>query len=169
MIQITTTSTIRQTQSELTSDGHNCDKQSKGSLLLDPAMISRLTKCADISMSLIEDIDSDSKHVSFVLRRSKIIALGVNRSMQTHPLALKFNCRFGTMHSELSAILKAKKSNEFYNATLVNIRLSSSSLSERIPILRNSKPCKSCQQLILACPEIRRVIYSTDNGWYEYA
>jgi hypothetical protein len=169
MIQITTTSTIRQTQSELTSDGHNRDKQSKGSLLLDPAMISRLTKCADISMSLIEDIDSDSKHVSFVLRRSKIIALGVNRSMQTHPLALKFNCRFGTMHSELSAILKAKKSNEFYNATLVNIRLSSSSLSERVPILRNSKPCKSCQQLILACPEIRRVIYSTDNGWYEYA
>jgi len=169
MIQITTTSTIRQTQSELTSDRNNNEKKSKGSLLLDPAMISRLTKCADISMSLIEDIDSDSKHVSFVLRRSKIIALGVNRSMQTHPLALKFNCRFGTMHSELSAILKAKKSNEFYNATLVNIRLSSSSLSERVPILRNSKPCKSCQQLILACPEIRRVIYSTDNGWYEYA
>ena len=169
MIQIAPMSTIRQTQTGLSSEEQNRDKSAKGSLLLDSAMIRRLNKCVDLSMSLIEDIDSDSKHVSFVLRRSKIIALGVNRSMQTHPLAFKLNCRFGTMHSELSAILKAKKSNEFYNATLVNIRLSSSSLTERTPILRNSKPCKSCQQLILACPEIRRVIYSTDNGWYEYA
>jgi deoxycytidylate deaminase len=153
----------------LNADGKNRDKTATGSLLFDSAMIRRLNKCVELSMSLIEDIDSDSKHVSFVLRRSKIIALGVNRSMQTHPLALKLNCRFGTMHSELSAILKAKKSNEFYNATLVNVRLSSSSLTERTPILRNSKPCKSCQRLILACPEIKKVIYSTDNGWYEYA
>jgi hypothetical protein len=144
-------------------------KNNSDSLLTDPAMIARLRKCVDISMSLIEGIDSDSKHVSFVLRRSKIIALGVNRSMQTHPLALKFNCRFSTMHSELSAILRAKKSSDFYNATLVNIRLSSTSITTRTPVLRNSKPCVSCQKLILACPEIRRVIYTSDKGWHDYA
>ena len=169
MIQIAPMSTIRQTQNGLSSEKQKCDKSATGLLITESVLVNRLSKCVDIAMSLIEDIDSDSKHVSFVLRRNKIIALGVNRNMQTHPLALKLNCRFGTMHSELSAILKAKKSNEFYNATLVNIRLSSSSLTERVPILRNSRPCSSCQKLIFACPEIRRVVYSTDSGWREYA
>lgn len=169
MIQIAPMSTIRQTQNGLSSEKQKCDKSATGVLITNSVIINRLSKCVDIAMSLIEDIDSDSKHVSFVIKKNKILAFGVNRSMQTHPLAAKLNCRFETMHSELSAILKAKKSSDFYNATLVNIRLSSLSLLERRPVFRNSRPCSSCQKLIFACPEIRRVVYSTDSGWREYA
>jgi deoxycytidylate deaminase len=119
-------------------------------------------------MALIPEIDSDSKHVSFVVRKNKILGFGVNKSMQTHPLASKLNCRFGTIHSELSAILRAKKMSDFDNATLVNIRLSAASMRTGVPILRNSRPCPSCQKLILANPEIKEVIYTTDSGWRHY-
>jgi deoxycytidylate deaminase len=121
-----------------------------------------------MSMALIPEITSDSKHVSFVMRKNKILSVGINKSMQTHPLAIKLNCRFGTIHSELSAILRAKNLTEFKDVTLVNVRLSAASITGGVPILRNSKPCPSCQKLILANPEIKRVIYTTDQGWKEY-
>lgn len=127
-----------------------------------------LDRLVDMSMVLIHEIESDSKHVSFVLRKNKILSFGVNKSMQTHPLASKLNCRFSTIHSELSAILRAKKKTDFDDVTLVNIRLSSESMTKGVPIFRNSKPCPSCQKLILANPEITRVIYTTDQGWRHY-
>jgi len=125
-------------------------------------------KMIDISMLMIPEITSDSKHVSFIIRKNKILSFGINKSMQTHPLASKLNCRFGTIHSELSAILRAKRRNDFDDVTLVNVRLSTASLKEGKPILRNSKPCPSCQKLILANPEIKKVYYTTDLGWQSY-
>jgi deoxycytidylate deaminase len=127
-----------------------------------------LNRLINMSMALIPEITSDSKHVSFVMRKNKILSVGINKSMQTHPLAIKLNCRFGTIHSELSAILRAKNLTEFKDVTLVNVRLSAASITGGVPILRNSKPCPSCQKLILANPEIKRVIYTTDQGWKEY-
>jgi deoxycytidylate deaminase len=127
-----------------------------------------LDELVDMSMVLIPEIESDSKHVSFILKRNKIIGFGINKSNQTHPLADKLKCRFGTIHSELSAILRAKKSSDFHNVTLVNVRLSAASLTLGKPILRNSKPCPSCQKLILANPEIKQVFYTTDQGWKWY-
>lgn len=127
-----------------------------------------LERLIDLSMMLIPEITSDSKHVSFIMKKNKILSFGVNKSTQTHPLAIKFRCRFGTIHSELSAILRAKNMSDFKDVSLVNVRLSSSSISQGVPILRNSKPCPSCQKLILANPEIKRVIYTTDFGWKEY-
>lgn len=128
-----------------------------------------LDRLVDMSMVLIPEITSDSKHVSFILKKNKIVSFGINKSTQTHPLASKLNCRFGTIHSELSAILRAKRTNDFENVILVNVRLSSSSLRLGQPILRNSKPCPSCQRLILANPEIKKVYYTTDKGWEIYA
>ena len=128
-----------------------------------------LDRLIDMSMLLIPEITSDSKHVSFVLKKNKIVSFGINKSTQTHPLASKFNCRFGTIHSELSAILRARRTADFDNATLVNVRLSASSIILGEPVLRNSKPCPSCQKLILATPEIKTVLYTTDKGWETYA
>lgn len=127
-----------------------------------------LNRLVDMSMALIPEISSDSKHVSFILRKNKIVSFGINKSNQTHPLANKLNCRFGTIHSELSAILRAKRFGYIQDLTLVNIRLSITSSKKGIPILRNSKPCTSCQKLILANPEIKRVFYTTDQGWNTY-
>ena len=127
-----------------------------------------LNRLIDTSMLLIPEITSDSKHVSFVIRKNKILSVGINKSTQTHPLAIKLKCRFGTIHSELSAILRAKRRNDFHDVTLVNVRLSASSIRLGTPILRNSKPCPSCQKLILANPEIKKVFYTTDLGWESY-
>ena len=112
-----------------------------------------LDRLVGMSMDLIHKIDSDSKHVSFVVRKNRILSFGVNKR---------------TIHSELSAILRAKRLSDFQDVTLVNIRLSSASLRNGVPILRNSRPCPSCQKLILANPEIKSVIYTTDNGWRHY-
>jgi len=127
-----------------------------------------LDKIVEMSCGLIHEIDSDSKHVSFIVRKNRIVSFGINKSLKTHPIANKLNCRFGTIHSELSAILRAKRSSDFSNATLVNVRLSSSTIKTGIPVFRNSKPCPSCIKLILANPEIKEVIYTTDKGWKKY-
>lgn len=127
-----------------------------------------LSRIVELSCNLIHEIDSDSKHVSFIVRKNKIVSFGINKSLKTHPIANKLNCRFGTIHSELSAILRAKKSSDFNNVTLVNIRLSSSTLRTGVPVFRNSMPCPSCVKLILANPEIKEVIYTTDEGWKTY-
>jgi deoxycytidylate deaminase len=124
-----------------------------------------LSRLVDISCSLIHDIESDSKHVSFIVRKNKILSFGVNKSLKTHPIANKLNYRFGTIHSELSAILRAKKSAEFKNVTLVNLRLSALTIRTGIPVFRNSMPCPSCVKLIMANPEIKQVVYTNDEGW----
>ena len=124
-----------------------------------------LDQYLELAMPLIESIDCSAKHVSFVVRKNEIVAVGINRKDKTHPLAKKYGTRFNTIHSELDAILRASKKNNFKSCDLINVRLSSDSCRKRRPIMRNSKPCSSCMKLILASPQIRNVFYTTDTGW----
>ena len=128
----------------------------------------QLDRFLSLSMPLIEGIDCCCKHVSFVVKKNKIVSIGTNRANKTHPLAKKYGARFSTIHSELDAILRAAKSADFVDrCTLINARLSSLSLKHGKPITRNARPCPSCFKMILACSKIKRVYYTTNEGWQE--
>tara|TARA_R100000152_G_C6623277_1_gene73277 strand:- start:108 stop:506 length:399 start_codon:yes stop_codon:yes gene_type:complete len=124
-----------------------------------------LDRFLSLSMPLIEGIDCSCKHVSFVVKKNKIISIGVNRANKTHPLARKYGARFSTIHSELDAIIRAYREKDFDRCTLVNVRLSSVSMSRNIPVTRKAKPCPSCMKLILGCENIKEVYYTTNKGW----
>lgn len=102
-----------------------------------------------------------SQHFSFVLKSSKVLAIGVNHYFKSHPLAQRYNHRFASIHSEMAALVQVRHKHDLKSLTLVNIRLSSDSLKEQRPILRKAKPCKNCLALLRVF-EFGKVFYSTD-------
>jgi len=108
--------------------------------------------------------DCGSHHFSFILKSSRVLALGVNRPWKSHCLAARYGHRFQLIHSELDSILKVRHKHDLRSLTMVNIRLSSQSLKVKRPILRNSKPCQHCLQLLQVF-EFSKVFYSTESGF----
>lgn len=105
-----------------------------------------------------------SHHFSFILKSSRIVAMGVNEPYRTHPLAAIYKHRFSSVHSELSSIAKVRHKHDFRSLTMVNVRLSSLSIRAGKPILRNSRPCKHCLQL-LEVFKFGKIYFSTDEGF----
>jgi deoxycytidylate deaminase len=102
--------------------------------------------------------NGQSRHVSIVARRNKIICVGVNNEFTTHPLS---QSHARTIHSELHAIVKFPYiARELYKYTLFNIRI------DRHNRICNSRPCKPCQNL-LAAYAIGRVYYTDAEGIFQ--
>jgi deoxycytidylate deaminase len=127
----------------------------------------KLNKLVDLSMPLLRNRPGSSRHISFIVKRNKILSVGLNNSSKTHPLSQKYGHRFASIHSELDAILIARSLSDFNGSTLINIRLSSLSFHKKYnrPILRSSKPCGSCMRILAAHPEIKKVYFTNDDGF----
>lgn len=123
----------------------------------------------EIAKSLI-DFDDDKRchHFSFILLKKRIIAIGVNYR-KTHPLNLKnkvfskwsgldFSATKYTC-SEFNAITKLKRMTNIdtKKCVLVNIRL------DRKLKKVNSKPCKSCQNL-LRFFSFKKIYWTNEEG-----
>jgi deoxycytidylate deaminase len=125
----------------------------------------------DIALSLI-DYSSGRRchHVSFILQKNKIVAIGVNQP-KTHPVNLinrKVSKITGQDYSdqkhtcsEFNAILKLKRRTNIdtKKCTLINVRYDNNG---RIAL---SKPCQSCENL-LRYFEFKKVIWSGNDGKY---
>lgn len=108
-------------------------------------------------------------HISFVLKKKKIIAIGIN-SVKTHTSNLK-HPKFANSNpslnikadagacSELQACLKLKNKTNIKSkkCVLVNIRIN------KHGEVKNSKPCQSCANL-LNYFEFKDVYYSNNEG-----
>ncbi len=105
-----------------------------------------------------------SKHFSFIVKNSKILALGLNQPYKTHPWAHRYGYRFSSVHSEWDAVVKLRHKHDFTKLRMINIRLSGSSLQADKPILRCSKPCKHCSLWLMGLG-FRDIIYSVDTGF----
>lgn len=105
-----------------------------------------------------------SHHFSFILKSSRLLTVGINLSWKTHPLAATYKHRFQSIHSEVNALCRVRHKHDLRSLTMVNIRLSSLSLKAGYPILRNSRPCRSCLNLLQAF-KFSKVFYSTDKGF----
>jgi len=95
-------------------------------------------------------------HFSFLILRGKLIAIGLNHR-GNNPIQYGYPT-YGKIHSEIDSYRKAKGLLKGDSFSLINIRLG------RRGILRNSKPCLFCQNLLkeLNCKEI---CYSTERGF----
>ena len=126
----------------------------------------------EIAESLLDwSDDMRCKHFSFIVHKSKIIAIGLNKP-KTHPIHLR-NRKVSNITgldysehkhtcSEFNAIIKLKKKTniESKRCTLVNLRY------DKNGNLAIAKPCMSCKNL-LKYFEFKRVIWSTNDGLYE--
>lgn len=106
------------------------------------------------------------KHGAVLFKRKEIISVGMNR-ITTHPKAGKY---FGwskdgkpitrfLLHAEENCIIGVDSS-KLHRATLVVCRVGARGN------LQLSRPCKKCFPLICSAG-IRRIIYSTDDGYWE--
>jgi hypothetical protein len=128
-------------------------------------MLKNADEYLNIAMSLIGEIDCTNKHISFIIHRNRILSIGTNSS-KTHPLAVRKGYPLQQMHSELTAVVRAKKNIEFKRCTLINVRLSSVSLIYNRPVLRLSKPCRICSSWCLGL--FKDIYYTTENGFEKY-
>lgn len=100
------------------------------------------------------------RHISVLIRKKKIYAVGFC-SDKTHPLTLRFNYRWPTHHSELSAILNFQLPNKYLkDMTMVNIRFMKSNA------VGLSKPCSACQSL-LSSFGITSIYYTNGKGGFD--
>lgn len=88
-----------------------------------------------------------------IARGRKIIGLGANDVIKTHP---RSNAPYGRIHAELSAMLNAQA--DISGSTIYIFRAG----SKEAPLL--AKPCRHCQALIKRA-NIKAVVYSTYGGF----
>lgn len=100
------------------------------------------------------------RHYTFLVRRNKILSIGLNDKKRTHPAAVGEGWRFPNLHSEKRCILNFPLPiGEIRGCKLVNLRLN------RRRQLMLSKPCGGCITLLkLVGP--KSVLYSTNNGGF---
>ena len=98
-------------------------------------------------------IQCRQKHVTLILDGKRIVSLGVNDSIKTHPLSAKFGYRFNNIHSELAAILHCQyKPSELKYFTFVNIRYMKDGS------VGLARPCRHCMRLFDS--------FSVSDVWY---
>ena len=108
-----------------------------------------------IAKPLSMAMERQKKHISLVIYKRKIIAVGQN-IFKTHPESFRLGYKFAEMHSELDAFRKISKNLLDKKLILLSFRFN------RFGNFRNSKPCPVCEKW---CKEsFHQIYYTTDNG-----
>jgi hypothetical protein len=83
-----------------------------------------LQKATEFCLAQYNNIQHNYKHFSFIFRKTRLVAFGINAPYKTHPVALRFGHRFASIHSELAAILSFPYPNkELRDCRLINVRV----------------------------------------------
>jgi hypothetical protein len=108
-----------------------------------------------IAKPLSMAMERQKKHISLVIHKRKIIAVGQN-IFKTHPDTFRLGYRCAEMHSELDAWRKIPKNMRGEKLILLNFRFN------RFGNFRNSKPCPVCAKW---CEEaFHKIYYTNDDG-----
>jgi len=119
------------------------------------------------ALSPINRTDVRNHHVTFMLKKRKIVAIGVNNA-KTNTKNLKYNytnkdnkCVRTSVntHSELASVIKYGKEN-CSDITFINIRI------DRNGNLNNSSPCKGCTSLLKQVG-FKKLFYTTQQQTFE--
>ena len=125
---------------------------------MNPKLRDKLVKMAE----LLKDLPKGkNRHLSFLVKKKIILAIGANNYYKTHPLAKHYNYRYNVIHSEFAALCGFKNVKDLPDKCfMVNIRIN------KFEELKMAKPCKKCQRLLRNFG-IQTVYYSTSNGEFE--
>ena len=107
---------------------------------------------------------SKKKVGAVLMNKNKVVEWATNLDNKTHPLQARFAELAGLgdkiyLHAEISALVKCRQECD----TIVVARLGGHNHDE----MRMAKPCPVCQ-LALEQAGIRKVYYSTNNGFITY-
>ena len=112
-----------------------------------------MVKWIEIAKHVASTIDREKQHVSLIVRKNQLIAVGAN-NWKTHPKAMEMGYMYPFLHSELDAYRKIKTPMD--RLTLYNFRFSKTGK------LGMSRPCKFCMPW---CAQIfDKIVYSTHEG-----
>lgn len=122
----------------------------------------RFERLTEIAYALRGKHDSNGRawHCSFILKKSKILSIGLNNYVKTHPKLkeLGYSSMSG-IHSELSACIKLGMM-DCNGLTIVNFRIDNNNK------LNLSKPCRHCERLIKAL-NFSSIYFTNENGMFE--
>ena len=113
----------------------------------------KIQKLTSVALPLSLQIPRPKKHVSIIVRKNEIVAVGTN-NFRTHPLAKKYGYFFDEVHSELDALLRYRGAKD--NLKLFNFRFN------RFGDMRISKPCCRCLPWCTALFD--DIWYTTNEG-----
>ncbi len=90
-----------------------------------------------------------SFHITVIFDKNKIISIGINNYLKTHPKSYKYMKKevvnesgyLPSIHSELSAVLKLGEE-DCSNYSFINVRLDNNNQ------INNSRPCSGCIELL---------------------
>lgn len=122
-------------------------------------MTINLRRITEISKALIGKNASNQKcnHVSFIYKKSKLLAIGTNKYHKTHPRIKDYNYHdFAGIHSELDATLKLGLTS-CKGLTIVNVRI------DKNGNVCNSAPCPGCLDLIQTLA-FKEAFYTNNSG-----
>lgn len=118
-------------------------------------------KIIRLSYELRDSCDSDKHHLSFIVRKNKILSIGWNSSKQTHTISKIYGYPFIGVHSEVRAILNYENwQSDLKKCTLINVRINN---NDEISM---SKPCPHCEKLIEKIG-FKRVYFTNFDGEFE--
>lgn len=104
------------------------------------------------------DERSKSRHISFLLKRNKIISYGWNQPWKSHSIAKLSGARFAAIHAELSTLIRSNlRFNEVHGLTMVNVRFLKDGT------IGISKPCSICQKMLNGFG-ITDIYYTIEGG-----
>ena len=105
----------------------------------------------ELSRKISETVQRDRAHISLVIRKNKVIAVGTN-NWKTHPKTVELGYMLPYLHSELDAVRKIQCNMD--KLILVNTRFS------KTGHIGMSRPCKYCMPW---CANMFDKIYYTNE------
>lgn len=120
----------------------------------------KLKKILRLSLEISKKSDLRSRHVSFLVKNNRILAVGFNRR-KTHGFAYRSGYKYPFIHSEL-ACLKALRQNAYKarGSVLVNVRVSRDGKRYML-----SRPCQTCLTLARQSG-VRSVVFTDGRGGF---
>ncbi len=117
-------------------------------------------RLVDIARKIRPDNHYRLYHVTFILKKKKIVSVGINQS-KTHPksLQLGYKGHQWRQHSELRAWLAYGK-DDCSNCVFVNVRIDNNGN------LANSRFCLGCQHL-LSMVGFKKAFFTNEKGQFE--
>ena len=124
----------------------------------------------EIGRAIYPKTDSSprSRHLCFAFKKSKLLAIGLNRS-KSHPRNLRFNHidregnHFGEVagvHAEMDSVLKLGYQEDYNKIVFVKVRLN---MQNEVCL---SRPCRACAGLFAQISP-KKVIYTNTMGEFE--
>lgn len=108
-----------------------------------------------IARGLSLEVDFRSRIGTVIVKNKRIVSVGHNRPLKTHPMIRKYN-EYKTIHAEIDCIIG-------YNRDLLKDAIIYVYREHKDGSLAMSRPCNVCFQ-ILKDIGITKVIYTTENG-----